>query len=93
MFIPSTILKEIQFQTLLTWFLKLSQHKSLLVPDAEDALTSNAGWDTIKHKEFLTEIIQEFKQNDIRTSVFLDPTLKQVEGAKAIGADRIELIH
>ena len=45
----------------------------------------------IKHKGFLTEIIQEFKQNDIRTSVFLDPSLEQVEGAKATGTDRIEL--
>ena len=62
-----------------------------LVPDAEDAITSNAGWDTLKHKGFLTEIIQEFKQNDIRTSVFLDPNLEQVEGAKATGTDRIEL--
>ena len=62
-----------------------------LVPDEEDAITSNAGWDTIKHKDFLTEVIQEFKQNNIRTSVFLDSNIEQVEGAKAIGADRIEL--
>lgn len=62
-----------------------------LVPDAEDAITSNAGWDTIKHRGFLTEIIQEFKQNDIRTSIFLDPDLNQIEGAKATGTDRIEL--
>ena len=71
--------------------LKIKPTQVTLVPDAEDAITSNAGWDTLKHKGFLTEIIQEFKQNDIRTSVFLDPSLKQVEGAKAIGADRIEL--
>jgi pyridoxine 5-phosphate synthase len=62
-----------------------------LVPDAIDALTSNAGWDTLKHKDFLSEIIAEFKRNNIRTSIFLDPDLKQVEGAKATGADRIEL--
>jgi len=71
--------------------LKIKPTQVTLVPDAEDAITSNSGWDTLKHKGFLTEIIQEFKQNDIRTSVFLDPTLKQVEGAKATGADRIEL--
>ena len=71
--------------------LKIKPTQVTLVPDAEDAITSNAGWDTIKHKAFLTEIVQEFKQNDIRTSVFLDPILKQVEGAKGIGADRIEL--
>ena len=62
-----------------------------LVPDAEDAITSNAGWDTIKHKDFLVDIIKEFKRNGIRTSIFVDPELKQIEGAKATGTDRIEL--
>jgi len=62
-----------------------------LVPDAEDAITSNAGWDTIKHKEFLVDVIKEFKNNGIRTSIFVDPELKQIEGAKATGTDRIEL--
>ncbi len=71
--------------------LKIKPTQVTLVPDAENAITSNAGWDTIKHKGFLTEIIQEFKLNDIRTSVFLDPSIKQLNGAKAIGADRIEL--
>jgi len=71
--------------------LEIKPTQVTLVPDADDAITSNAGWDTIKHKGFLTEIIQEFKQNNIRTSVFLDPILSQVEGAKAVGADRIEL--
>ena len=71
--------------------LKIKPTQVTLVPDAEDAITSNAGWDTLKHKGFLTETIQEFKQNNIRTSVFLDPSLEQVEGAKATGTDRIEL--
>ena len=62
-----------------------------LVPDAEDAITSNAGWDTIKHKSFLSEIIAEFKAKNIRTSIFVDPELNQIEGAKATGTDRIEL--
>lgn len=62
-----------------------------LVPDAIDAITSNAGWDTLKNKDFLSEVISEFKSNDIRTSIFLDPDLKQVEGAKRTGTDRIEL--
>ncbi len=62
-----------------------------LVPDAIDAITSNAGWDTIKHKSFLKEVISEFKLNGIRTSIFLDPVLDQVYGAKETGADRIEL--
>jgi len=71
--------------------LKIRPTQVTLVPDAENAITSNAGWDTIKHKGFLTEVVQEFKQNNIRTSVFLDPMLHQVDGAKATGADRIEL--
>ncbi len=62
-----------------------------LVPDAEDAITSNAGWDTIKHKDFLTEVIRKFKDAGIRTSIFVDPDTKMVEGAKATGTDRIEL--
>ena len=62
-----------------------------LVPDADDAITSNAGWDTIKHKNFLQEVTQEFKQNGIRVSIFVDPDLAMVEGALATGAERIEL--
>ncbi|MFH4968560.1 pyridoxine 5'-phosphate synthase [Gaetbulibacter sp. M240] len=62
-----------------------------LVPDAVDAITSNAGWDTIKHKDFLVEVIKEFQKNGIRTSIFVDPVLKQIEGAQATGTDRIEL--
>ena len=62
-----------------------------LVPDSVEVLTSNAGWDTIKNRSFLSEIIEEFKRNKIRTSIFLDANLKQVEGAKYTGTDRIEL--
>ena len=62
-----------------------------LVPDAIDAITSNAGWDTIKNKAFLTEIVHEFQRNNIRVSIFVDPVEKMVEGAKMIGAERIEL--
>jgi len=71
--------------------LKVKPTQVTLVPDAQDAITSNAGWDTIKHKDFLIDIIKEFKQNDIRTSIFVDPVLKQIEGAKKTGTDRIEL--
>lgn len=71
--------------------LEIKPTQVTLVPDAVNAITSNAGWNTVKNKAFLTEIIQEFKQNNIRTSVFLDPVLKQVEGAKETGTDRIEL--
>ena len=62
-----------------------------LVPDAIDAITSNSGWDTLKHKSFLKEVVSEFQNNNIRTSIFLDPVLNQVEGALATGTDRIEL--
>jgi len=62
-----------------------------LVPDADDAITSNAGWDTLKHRSFLQEVTQEFAANGIRTSIFVDADLKMVEGAKATGAERIEL--
>ena len=62
-----------------------------LVPDTIDAITSNSGWDTLKNKNFLKDVIMEFKKYDIRTSVFVDPDLKYIEGAKEIGADRIEL--
>lgn len=62
-----------------------------LVPDAEDAITSNAGWDTIKHKDFLTEVVTEFKRNDIRTSLFVDPVEAMVTAAAATGTDRVEL--
>lgn len=71
--------------------LKIKPTQVTLVPDADDALTSNAGWDTIKHRDFLKEVIQEFKINNIRTSIFVDPILKMIDGAKETGADRIEL--
>ena len=62
-----------------------------LVPDAPDAITSNAGWDTIKHADFLKDIVAHFKSNGIRTSIFVDPVEKMVEAAAATGVDRIEL--
>jgi len=62
-----------------------------LVPDAVDAITSNAGWDTITHQDYLTEIIAEFKRNEIRTSIFMDSNLSLIEAAAKTGADRIEL--
>ena len=62
-----------------------------LVPDADDAITSNAGWNTIKNQDYLKEIIQEFQRNGIRTSIFVDPVLEMIEGAKKTGTERIEL--
>jgi len=62
-----------------------------LVPDALDAITSNAGWDTIKNKEFLTDMCKLFKSKGIRVSIFVDPDPAMVEGAAVCGADRVEL--
>lgn len=62
-----------------------------LVPDAVDAITSNAGWNTIKHQDFLSEIISECKLQGIRTSIFIDPNIKMIEAAAKTGTHRIEL--
>lgn len=62
-----------------------------LVPDAIGQLTSNHGWNTIEHKDYLTNIIAVFKNAGIRVSIFVDPVAEMVEGAKATGTDRIEL--
>ena len=62
-----------------------------LVPDAPDAITSNAGWDTIKNRSFLTDICKEFKSKGIRTSIFIDPDPFMAQGAAICGADRVEL--
>ena len=70
---------------------KVKPTQVTLVPDAPDAITSNAGWDTVAHRSFLQEVIKEFKLNGIRTSIFLDPDAAQVEAAIATGTDRIEL--
>jgi pyridoxine 5-phosphate synthase len=62
-----------------------------LVPDSVDAITSNAGWDTIRHQAFLKDVINTFQQNGIRTSIFVDANIEMVEGAAKTGTDRIEL--
>ncbi len=65
--------------------------QATLVPDAPDAITSNAGWDTKKNEGLLKEIIVELKKSGVRVSVFVDPLPKMVEGAATCGADRVEL--
>jgi pyridoxine 5-phosphate synthase len=65
--------------------------QATLVPDPPDVLTSNAGWDTIKHRSFLSEIISELKSKGIRTSIFVDPDEKMASEAAACGTDRVEL--
>lgn len=62
-----------------------------LVPDAPDAITSNAGWDTIRHADHLRKLVDTFQAEGIRVSIFVDADERMVEGAKAVGTDRIEL--
>ena len=71
--------------------LEVKPHQVTLVPDAPDAITSNAGWDTIKNESFLKEVITEFKNNGIRTSIFIDANEKMIRNAVKTGTDRIEL--
>ena len=66
-------------------------HQVTMVPDAADAITSNAGWDTLENKEFLKRMCSEFKDCGIRTSIFVNPDPRMVEGAAECGADRVEL--
>jgi pyridoxine 5-phosphate synthase len=71
--------------------LEIKPTQVTLVPDSIDTLTSNAGWDTVANQSYLKEVITEFKNNGIRTSIFIDTDLKLIEAAAKTGADRIEL--
>lgn len=62
-----------------------------LVPDAHDAITSDAGWNTVANRGFLTDVAARFREQGIRVSIFVDPVVEMVEGAKRCGADRVEL--
>ena len=78
-------------QSFIDLVLETKPSQVTLVPDAIDAITSNAGWDTIKHQSFLQEVVQEFQQNGIRTSIFIGTDVKLIEAAAKTGSDRIEL--
>ncbi len=78
-------------ESFLKMVLEIKPTQVTLVPDSVDAITSNAGWDTVKHKSFLAEVISECKRNNIRTSIFVDSNLAMIEGAANTGTDRIEL--
>jgi len=71
--------------------LEVNPEQVTLVPDGPDVITSCAGWDTVKFQDYLKEIISIFKEKGIRTSVFVDPKIEMIEGAKKCGTDRIEL--
>jgi len=76
-------------------YLKLIQEirpaQATLVPDSPDAITSNAGWDTLKHSSFLRDVVQQIKSSGARVSIFVDPSPRMVEGAAKVSADRVEL--
>ena len=71
--------------------LEVNPEQVTLVPDGPDVLTSCAGWDTVKFQDFLSQVIGIFKDQGIRTSIFVDPKMEMIEGAKLCGSDRIEL--
>lgn len=71
--------------------LDIQPEQVTLVPDAIDAITSNAGWDTVNNQSFLQEVVSEFQRNNIRTSIFMDTNLSLIEAAAKTGTDRIEL--
>ena len=71
--------------------LEIKPTQVTLVPDSVDQLTSNAGWDTITHQSYLKDVIAEFKEAGIRTSIFIDTDLKLIEAAAKTGTDRVEL--
>ena len=71
--------------------LDVAPQQVTMVPDAVDAITSNAGWDTLKNRSFLSEVVTTFKEAGIRTSIFVDPDTKMIAGAAETGVDRIEL--
>ncbi len=75
----------------LSLVLEIKPTQATLVPDAVDAITSNAGWDTVTNRDYLREIISELKSKGIRTSIFVDPVLAMIEAAAETGTDRIEL--
>ena len=70
---------------------KVMPHQVTLVPDPPNALTSNAGWNTIRHKDFLKDVIAELKSHGIRTSLFIETDAEMIEKAADVGTDRVEL--
>jgi pyridoxine 5-phosphate synthase len=78
-------------QSFMDLVLKVRPNQVTLVPDPPEVLTSNAGWDTVNQLGLLKEITQELRQNGIRSSIFVDTELRNIEGAKHTGTDRIEL--
>lgn len=75
----------------MTLVLEVRPHQVTLVPDKPDQLTSNSGWDTVAHKELLTDLMNQLSEAGIRSSIFVNPDVEMVRGAAEVGADRVEL--
>lgn len=78
-------------QRFLDLVLEVKPHQATLVPDSHEVITSNQGWNVIKYERFLTDVVKELQRNGIRTSLFLETDLEQIERAAATGTNRIEL--
>ncbi len=78
-------------QSFMDLVLEVIPEQVTLVPDAVDAITSNAGWDTVKHRDFLKEVCEELRSKGIRTSIFIDPIPEMAKAAALCGCDRVEL--
>ncbi len=78
-------------RSLLDLVLEVKPNQMTLVPDAHDAITSNAGWDTVTYRDLLSDVVAELREAGIRVSLFVGADVKMVEGAALVGADRIEL--
>lgn len=78
-------------QRFLDLVLEVKPHQATLVPDSHDVITSNQGWNVIKYERFLTDVVKELQRNGIRTSLFVETDLEQIDRAAATGTNRIEL--
>ena len=87
----NSILKDIRPTGFITLVLSVKPDQVTLVPDPHDAITSNAGWDTLKNRIFLTDIVSTFRKEGIRTSLFVDTNPVNIENAALTGTDRVEL--
>src|SRR3546814_2663916 len=83
--------RRVRFRSFLKLIREVRPAQATLVPDKPDAITSNAGWDTVSNAEFLKEVVKEIRGLDVRVSVFVDPVLRMIEGAAKLEVDRIEL--
>ena len=90
---PSSMSRATPFRRSPTWCAEVVPAQVTLVPDAPDAITSNAGWDTLSNRAFLPDIVARFRECGIRVSIFVDPDPAMVAGSRQCGADRVGALH